>query len=374
MHYFFRKFLVITLLAGAGLASDFIKQAETPEARLLQTGATANWCPVCGMNLKMFYKTNHALKDTHGDFHQYCSIRCLAVDLPNYPDHESLWVVDAESERFINVEDVVYVTGSKVPGTMSAVSKIAFKSKRDARRFNKAYAGEAIRGFDETFRLAQDQLMADNKRLMAKKQNMIIPKGAKLFQKYGAHLDNLNSFNSIAALKAHLRSIEALNELNEQQLQMLAVYLQEGGINSVQDKANQVIKVPQDAKCPVCGMFVFKYPRWAAVIHAKSDGQNQDLYFDGVKDLMKFYFQPDKWGGALDFDIINIHVTDYYLQKSINGQNAFYVIGSDILGPMGNELIPFTTMLQANTFSQDHQGTRVLTFQQITPELLQTLD
>ena len=39
------------------------------------------------------------------------------------------------------------------------------------------------------------------------------------------------------------------------------------------------------AKCPVCGMFVNKYPKWTAVIET-SDGTN--YYFDGVKDMMKF--------------------------------------------------------------------------------------
>ena len=48
-----------------------------------------------------------------------------------------------------------------------------------------------------------------------------------------------------------------------------------------------MIEVPEDAKCPVCGMFVSKYPKWVAQIKIKMDIYH---YFDGVKDMMKFLF------------------------------------------------------------------------------------
>ena len=47
-----------------------------------------------------------------------------------------------------------------------------------------------------------------------------------------------------------------------------------------------VVPEPGD-KCPVCGMFVAKYPDWVAKVRF-ADGQT--AFFDGVKDLCKFYF------------------------------------------------------------------------------------
>ena len=43
-------------------------------------------------------------------------------------------------------------------------------------------------------------------------------------------------------------------------------------------------------KCPVCGMFVYKYPDWVGEIIFK-DGSI--AFFDGAKDLFKFYFNPN---------------------------------------------------------------------------------
>jgi len=49
------------------------------------------------------------------------------------------------------------------------------------------------------------------------------------------------------------------------------------------------------------------------------------------------------------------------------------VIGSDVYGPMGHELIPFVTGEAAESFSKDHHGKEVLSFDDITPELIESL-
>jgi nitrous oxide reductase accessory protein NosL len=67
-------------------------------------------------------------------------------------------------------------------------------------------------------------------------------------------------------------------------------------------------------------------------------------------------------------------VTDYYSQKPIDGKKAYYVIGSDINGPMGNELIPFELENDAKTFMSDHNGKKVIPFNQITQDEVLKLD
>jgi len=123
-------------------------------------------------------------------------------------------------------------------------------------------------------------------------------------------------------------------------------------------------------------MFVYKYPRWAAQIFYIHDDHEHHFSFDGVKDLMKFYFAPDKWGNHKDIkqEISKILVTDYYSQQAIDGKTAFYVIGSDILGPMGNELIPFEFKRDAQTFERDHKGTEIIQFEQINSAGVYKLD
>jgi copper chaperone NosL len=58
----------------------------------------------------------------------------------------------------------------------------------------------------------------------------------------------------------------------------------------------------------------------------------------------------------------------------VNGLQAFYVIGSDVYGPMGKELIPFKDEADAKEFKSDHKGTSILPFKDIMAELVKTLD
>jgi nitrous oxide reductase accessory protein NosL len=125
-------------------------------------------------------------------------------------------------------------------------------------------------------------------------------------------------------------------------------------------------------KCPVCGMFVAKYPDFVAQIVFK-DGAG--AFFDGVKDLMKYYFDLAKYNPSKKSgDIAGIFVMDYYNLKLIDGLAAWYVVGSDVYGPMGKELMPFQDEAAAKEFKVDHKGAAILLFKDITPELIKTLD
>jgi copper chaperone NosL len=128
---------------------------------------------------------------------------------------------------------------------------------------------------------------------------------------------------------------------------------------------------PKD-KCPVCGMFVAKYPDWVAAITFK-DGAH--TFFDGVKDMLKYYFNMTKYApGKTAADIKALHVTDYYRLEPVDGRRAFYVAGSDLYGPMGRELIPFEKEAEAQGFMKDHKGKSVLPFIQIDLSLVMGLD
>jgi copper chaperone NosL len=125
-------------------------------------------------------------------------------------------------------------------------------------------------------------------------------------------------------------------------------------------------------KCPVCGMFVAKYPDFVARLVFKDGSQ---AFFDGVKDLMKYYFDLAKYNHAQKVaDIAAVFVTDYYSLKLIDGYKASYVVGSDVFGPMGRELIPFAEEKAAREFLRDHKGKSLLTFPEITPALIGSLD
>ena len=128
---------------------------------------------------------------------------------------------------------------------------------------------------------------------------------------------------------------------------------------------------PKDL-CPVCGMLVSKYPSWVASVVWK-DGHAH--YFDGAKDMFKFLHELAKYApGHKAEDIAGIFVTDFYNLERIDARKAFFVTGSDVLGPMGHELVPLATQGDAADFLKDHKGKRVLGFGQVTRELAAGLD
>ena len=133
-----------------------------------------------------------------------------------------------------------------------------------------------------------------------------------------------------------------------------------------------VMHIEKDEKCPVCGMFVHKYPKWAARMNYQENNKTVSLAFDGVKDMMKFYHNPSKWGNYTkqSDDALSILVSDYYTQEVIDGKKAFYVVGSDVIGPMGKEFVPFSSRKSAETFVKDHKGLNIVEFTQITSALI----
>jgi copper chaperone NosL len=129
---------------------------------------------------------------------------------------------------------------------------------------------------------------------------------------------------------------------------------------------------PAKAKCPVCGMIVVKYPDWVCSITFRD---TFSVYFDGPKDLFTFYLDPGKYSSARkQTDIANVRVKDYYSLVVLDGRQAFYVIGSNVLGPMGKELVPFARKVDAAGFMRDHRGGGILRFGEVSRSVLKGLE
>ena len=119
-------------------------------------------------------------------------------------------------------------------------------------------------------------------------------------------------------------------------------------------------------------MFVAKYPEWVATV-LYQDGHAH--HFDGAKDLFKYLLDLPRWApGHQASQIQRIAVSEYYSLTRIDARSAWYVIGSDVLGPMGHELIPLASDEAAQEFMRDHGGRRILRFEQVDLPLLQALD
>ena len=357
--------LMLSFIFTSATASEnkMFQTVNKEKATLVKKDSAKKFCNVCGMHLTKFYKTNHVSEFKNGKKEQYCSIHCQAKVHKHFKKNiKNIQVVDTNSLKLINAKEAFYVIGSSKKGTMTPISKYAFSSKVDASEFQAKFGGK-IKSFEQTLKIAEDGQKAANN-MISKKRMKMAKKGKNIFNSL-CKKDDYPEFNTIGEAKKYLIDHKSCKNIKKKKLQAVSIYL----FNPIlaEDK-KKMIKVSEEAKCPVCGMFVSKYPKWVAQIKINSKDTHS---FDGVKDMMKFYFNPNKFShNHSKQDISKILVTDYYSLNAINAKKAYYVIGSNIYGPMGKELIPFKTKKEANDFSKDHYGKKILSFDEITESIL----
>jgi nitrous oxide reductase accessory protein NosL len=118
-------------------------------------------------------------------------------------------------------------------------------------------------------------------------------------------------------------------------------------------------------------MFVSPYPEWVAQV-VLADGTV--VFFDGSKDLFVYLadrgrYLPDTRTVAIEA----VFATSYYDTEFVPAREAYFVVGSDVLGPMGHDLVPHATREEAEEFMKDHGGTRIVGFDDVTPALLRSM-
>ena len=197
----------------------------------------------------------------------------------------------------------------------------------------------------------------------AVKEKKIYPMGKKIFEMKCSGVD-VTKYDSYDALLAGIAKRKECSHLKTSYKEAVALYLWDLKREKKSVKKYAKLEVSHDEKCPVCGMFLYKYPRWVSMIEYEG---GKKLYFDGMKDLMKYYFEHKKG--------VKLMLTQgYYTQETIALKEAYFVIGSDVYGPMGNEFIAFKDKKRAQNFLFDHHGKEILTFDTITPQTVYKLD
>lgn len=144
-------------------------------------------------------------------------------------------------------------------------------------------------------------------------------------------------------------------------------------INAVAGAAEKEMPKPTAKdKCPVCGMFVSKYPDWTTAILFKNGSH---VFFDGAKDMFKYLFDMKRYDPSKKADDVqSVMVKDYYRLNWTDARKAWFVMGSNIYGPMGRELVAMEKEGDAKEFMTDHKGKRILRFEEVTREVMKSLD
>ena len=209
------------IVVNADKVMKMFQTVNPSEATLVQTSKSKKFCPICGMTLPMFYKTNHSASH-NGEAKQYCSVHCVVEDTEiNKSDLKDVKVVDVTSLKFINADTATYVVGSKKKGTMSMVSKYAFANKSDAEKFAKEFGGKTM-SYGEAYSEAKKDFPKDAM-MVSKKQAKAAGMGEKMYNKMCKKTDK--KFNSTADAKAFIVENKLCGDMKGKKLQAIGIYL-----------------------------------------------------------------------------------------------------------------------------------------------------
>ncbi len=204
-----RKMLGIMAASGATLAvtascsqqtatagASKPKVAGTPRQFFPTNGPDANpqendiekypKCPYCGMDRKMWNHSRHLVHYSDNMVDPTCSLHCVAISLSLNLDRnpKAIYAADFGSDEkikpLVEVDQATYLIGSKLKGTMTKNSKMAFASAGQAQSVMAEKGGETG-DFGEALTeaylsMAKDTMMIRKKRAMKRKKRMQMKK------------------------------------------------------------------------------------------------------------------------------------------------------------------------------------------------------
>ncbi|MBL0722108.1 MAG: nitrous oxide reductase accessory protein NosL [Sulfurovum sp.] len=119
---------------------------------------------------------------------------------------------------------------------------------------------------------------------------------------------------------------------------------------------------------------VYKNPKWVAKIRTMD---NKDIYFCSPKSMFEFYHRPAKWfsvGVKSEKDFKEIVVTDYLTNRAIDAREAYFIYGSRLTSPAGDDLVAISTKEEATRFSKENNGKRIFKFIEVPDALIKLLN
>ncbi len=120
----------------------------------------------------------------------------------------------------------------------------------------------------------------------------------------------------------------------------------------------------------MCAMRIVDNPAWAGAIEL-IDGKT--YYTCSVRCTLATSMNSDKFLGAPKSEIKRVRVPRYLAKsKTLDAEKAWYVVDSDVRGPMGHTLLPAASHEEANTLVERHKG-RVIQRADVTMALLKQL-
>lgn len=128
--------------------------------------------------------------------------------------------------------------------------------------------------------------------------------------------------------------------------------------------------IPPEARCPVCGMYPARFPRWAAQV-LYEDGAAH--FFDSPLNLLIFLARVERYSPYRSEQVVARYVNDVASDAWTDADTAFVVHGSNAPGPMRNGNLPaFARREHAEAFARERGGT-VLPLREVPLHILESL-
>ncbi len=181
-----REALKLSLLAGAGLVAGQAnaqqscpgdgtplqftpKKPADPQAQQNDIEKYPK-CPYCGMDRKQYHHSRMLVHYSDDLADGTCSLHCAAISLSLNVDREpkAMLVGDnaaaGEIKPLVDVDKATFLVGSKLPGVMTANSKVAYGTEDAAKAAQAANGGELVK-FDQALLLAYTDMSKDVARI-----------------------------------------------------------------------------------------------------------------------------------------------------------------------------------------------------------------
>jgi hypothetical protein len=152
--------------APAQAVSGQVQALAAPASELTQCPK----CPYCGMDRKQFHHARMLVQYSDGLLEGTCSLHCAAIGLSLHVDRApiAIWAGDNASTGavlpLVEVDQATFLVGSRLPGVMTATSKVAFGTQAAAKAAQVAQGGE-LRTFDQALLAAYTDMSKDVARI-----------------------------------------------------------------------------------------------------------------------------------------------------------------------------------------------------------------
>jgi nitrous oxide reductase accessory protein NosL len=145
-------------------------------------------------------------------------------------------------------------------------------------------------------------------------------------------------------------------------------------ISSKKDNEKVIMDFTKETRCLVRNFSVYKNPKWVAKIELQN---GKKIFFSSPKSMFEFYHRPGKWfdvGVKNENDFKSITVTDFLSLKPINAKNAYFIYGTNVTSPAGDDLISIGNEESAKNFAKKHNGKRIFQFNQVSDALIRLIN